>query len=116
MTGDSRRTGCQLPQISVGSKRAIENGCRAWHKEGRDQQSRRGKPLAPEGSRRSDQEGRLSLTGSLYERGNALDNYTCPGGLDQHRCIRPFLEKLGIWVARVEEKWDPSAGECAAGC
>src|SRR5262249_62353628 len=58
----------------------------------------KGEPLAPEGSRRSqpsklDQEGRLnageharslsllSLTGSLYERGNVLDNDTCLGGL-----------------------------------
>src|SRR5262249_28452572 len=89
----------------------------------------KGNPLAPEGqedqSRASStrraggarpQLSLLSLTGSLYERGNVLDNDTCLGGLDQHRCIRPFLENLGIWVARVEEKWDPSTGECAAGC
>jgi len=29
--------------------------------------------------------GSLSLTGSLYERSNVLDNDTCTGGFDQHR-------------------------------
>jgi hypothetical protein len=57
----------------------------------------------------------LPLTGLLYERADALDNDTCLGGFDQHRRIRPFLEDLRIWVARVEEKWDLSAEECAAG-